>query len=156
MKRITIAVSVVVLVLAVAAWAQTSAQQTREIAEHTEQELIKLENWWNDAWIKRDITPFDRIMADDCFITTDEGNIVTKAQDIANVKSGDDVAISVVSDEWKVRVYGDAAVVTYRMALKGQFKGKDNSGLFRWTDTWIKKDGRWQCVAAHLSRIAQK
>ena len=149
MKRNVFAVGLVVLVFGVAILAQT-------LTESVEQELIKLENWWNDAWIKRDITPFDRIMADDCFITTDEGNIVTKAQDIANVKSGDDVAISVVSDEWKVRVYGDAAVVTYRMALKGQFKGKDNSGLFRWTDTWIKKDGRWQCIAAHQSRIAQK
>jgi len=149
MKRIAIAISVVVLVFGVAILAQTQT-------ESVEQELIRLENEWNDAWVNRNIAIFDRVEADDYFMTSDEGNIITKAQDIADVKSGEDVATSVVSDEFKVRVYGDAAVVTYRMAVKGQFKGKDNSGLFRWTDTWIKKDGRWQCVAAHLSRIAQK
>jgi len=153
MKRIAIAVCVVVLVLAVAVIAQTPAQLT---SGSVEQELIRLENEWNDAWVNRNITIFDRVEADEYFMTSDEGNIITKAQDIADVKSGEDVATSVVSDEFKVRVYGDAAVVTYRMAVKGQYKGKDNSYQFRWTDTWIKKDGRWQVVAAHQSRIAQK
>jgi hypothetical protein len=41
---------------------------------------------------------------------------------------------------------------TYKMRLEG----KETTGQIRFTDTWIKRDGRWQCVAAHNSTIAQK
>jgi len=149
MRRIVFAFGLVVLVFGVAILAQTQT-------ESVEQELIKLENEWNDAWVNRNIAFFERIYADDFMVTTSDGSVVTRAQDIANVKSGEDMATSAVSDEWKVRVYGDAAVVTYRMAVKGKEKGIDYSSQLRWTDTWIKKAGRWQVVAAHCSKIAQK
>jgi ketosteroid isomerase-like protein len=61
-----------------------------------------------------------------------------------------------VADDFKVRVYGDAAVVTFRITYKSQSKGKDTSGQERITDTRVKLAGRWQCVASHESRIAQK
>jgi hypothetical protein len=149
MQRIAFTVGLIVLAFGVTILARTQT-------ESVEQELIRLENEWNDAWVSRNVAVFDRIEADEYFMTTDEGNFITKAQDIADVKSGEDSATSVVSDEFKVRVYRDAAVVTYRMAVKGQYKGKDNSYQFRWTDIWIRKDGRWQVVAAHQSRIAQR
>jgi len=61
-----------------------------------------------------------------------------------------------VNDDFRVRVYGDAAVVTLRIAEKSKSKGKDISGQVRVTDTFIKLAGRWQVVAEHASRIAQK
>ena len=61
-----------------------------------------------------------------------------------------------VPNDMKARVYGDAAVVTGGNTTKETIKGKDISGLYRWTDTWIKKAGRWQCVATHASKIAEK
>jgi ketosteroid isomerase-like protein len=121
-----------------------------------EQELIKLENELNDAWINRDIAPFDRILADDYMGTDEEGNVVTKAQELANIKSGAYLSTSAVKDDIKVRVYGDAAVVTGRSTYKGQYKGKEFSSQYRWTHTWVKRAGRWQCVAGHSSEIAQK
>ena len=62
MKRIAFAVCVVVLVLAVAAWAQTPAQPKSEIVQ---QELINLENQWVDAVVKLDFAFLDRVLADD-------------------------------------------------------------------------------------------
>jgi len=156
MKRITIAVSVVVLVLTVAILAQTSAQQTSESAEHAEQELITLENEWADAWVKRDVAFFDRIMADDYTWTSPWGEVLTKAHNLALVKSGEDVIKSWVLADIEVRVYGDAAVVSGRDTIKETYKGEDVSSQNRWTHTWVKRAGRWQCVAAHSSEIAQK
>jgi ketosteroid isomerase-like protein len=153
MKRIAIAVSVVVLVLPVAVQAQTLAQTK---SGGVEQELIKLENEWADAWVKRDVAFFDRIMADDYTWTSPWGDVSTKAQDLALVKSGQDVVKSWVLADMKVRVYGDAAVVTGRDTVKETYKGEDVSGQHRWTHTWIKRAGRWQCVAAHSSEITQK
>jgi len=60
------------------------------------------------------------------------------------------------NDDYKVRVYGKAAVVTYRETVKGQYKDKDISGQSRETDTWVKLAGRWQIVATHLSKIVEQ
>ena len=81
---------------------------------------------------------------------------MTKAQALANLKSGADVYTSAVGDEWKVRVYGDAAVVLGRWTVKEQYKGKDVSGQYRFTDTWVKKGGRWQCVASAGTKITKE
>jgi ketosteroid isomerase-like protein len=156
MKRIAFAVCMVVLFFAVAILAQTSAQQTKEIAEHTEQELITLENEWAKSVVKLDLAFVERILADDYTWTDAVGNVHTKAEEIASIKSGQGVVTSSVNDKMKVRVYGDAAVVTGLTTQKGIEKGKEVSGQFRWTDTWVKLAGRWQCVADHVSNIAQK
>ena len=153
MKRIAIAVSLVVLVLAIAVQAQTPAQTK---SGGVEQELIKLENEWADAWVKRDVAFFDRIIADDYTWTSPWGEVWTKAQDLALLKSRQDVIKSWLLADMKVRVYGDAAVVTGRNTVKETYKGEDVSGQNRWTHTWVKRAGRWQCVAAHSSEIAQK
>jgi len=121
-----------------------------------EQELIKLENEWADAWVKGDVAFQERIVPDDYTWTSPWGGVSTKADNLALVKSGQDVVFSWVLDDMKVRVYGDAAVVTGRATIKETYKGEDVSGQERWTHTWVKLSGRWQCVAAHSSEIAQK
>jgi ketosteroid isomerase-like protein len=153
MRRIAIAVCVVVLVLGVTAWTQAPAQPK---SGSVEQELIKLENGWNDAMVKHDWAFLDQILADDYTGTSSDGIVSTKAQEIATLKSGDSVVKYAVADAFKVRIYGDVAVVTFLYTSKGESKGKDTSGQFRITDTWVKHAGRWQCVADHTSKIAQK
>jgi hypothetical protein len=115
MKRIAFAVSLTVLAFAVAIQAQTPA---RTKTGSVEQELIKLENEWADAWVKMDVAFFDRIEADDYTYTACEGSVWTKAQDLTLLKSGDSVITSWVLADMKVRVYGDAAVVTGRTTIK--------------------------------------
>jgi hypothetical protein len=121
-----------------------------------EQELIKLEDGWADAAVKGDVAFYDRILADDYTETHSDGSVSTKAQDIVDLKSGDVKFASVANDDYKVRVYGKAAVVTYRETIKGHYKDEDISGLYRWTDTWVKGAGGWQCVATHESKIIEK
>jgi ketosteroid isomerase-like protein len=163
MKRIAIAVSVAVLVLTVA----VSPQPNQEVEKQyqyalkkrlsPDQELIKLENEWADALVKHDWAFLDQILADDYIWTDPDGNVWTKAQFLASLKSGEDVLTAAVADEIRVRVYGDVAVVTGRTTVKEQYKGKDISGQYQWTDMWVKDyAGRWQCVASHSSRAPLK
>jgi len=149
MKRIAIAVSLAVLVFGAAILAQTQS-------ESVEQELIKLENEANDAWVKRDVEAYARLLADDYLTTEPDGVMMTKAQDLAQLKPDENTTTSAIADDFRVRVYGDAAVVTFRLTYKNQAKGKESTGQERFTDVWIKRAGRWQCVSLHFSRIAQK
>jgi ketosteroid isomerase-like protein len=153
MKRISIAVGVVVLVFAIAIQAQTPPQTQ---TESVEQELIKLENDWLQAFFKKDIAFSDRFLADDYMGTDEHGNVKTKAQEIAEIKAGAHLSTSGVQDNIKVRVYGDAAVVTGRNIMKGLFEAKEYSSPYLWTDTFIKRGGRWQCVASHVSKPISK
>jgi ketosteroid isomerase-like protein len=153
MNRIVVAVSVAVLVFAVGAQSQTPAQTKTGTAE---QDLLKLVQDWSNAEAKADVAFLDRILADDWEFTEADGVVTSKAQFLAALKSGDVVGISSVLDNIKVRVYGDAAVVTGRETFKAKVRGKDISSIGQWTDTWIKKAGRWQCVATHESLITQK
>jgi len=151
MRRITIAVSVVVLAVAL----QGCIQARRETGA-VEQELIRLEDEWANAWVKMDVRFFDRIMADDYVWTSPWGDISSKADNLAAANPQEDVVTSWVLADMKVRVYGNAAVVTGRSIIKEIYKGEDVSGQERWTHTWIRCAGRWQCVAAHSSEIGQK
>ena len=153
MKRIAFAVFVAVFLFAIGAQAQTPAQTE---VEHATQELIKIEKGCAEAYVNKDIAFLDQILADDFMGTDAEGNVLTKAQEFEDLKSDDYVPTSAVNEDIKVRIYGDAAVVTGRGIIKAQYKGKDASGQYQWTDTFIKRDGRWQLVATHSSGIPQK
>jgi hypothetical protein len=64
-------------------------------------------------------------------------------------------------EDMNARVYGvDAAVVTAiltgRKTLNGTFQGKDISARYRFTDVFVFRDGRWECVAAQSTLIAKK
>jgi hypothetical protein len=85
---------------------------------------------------------------------TDPGGAVeSKKESLADLRSGDLKYTSAVNDEFTVHIYENAAVLNYRSTVKGQFKGNDVSGQYRMTDMWVKRDGRWQCVAAHQSKL---
>lgn len=155
MKRALAAVALLTWVVPCLVWGQASPQKAAPAKSvSVQQQLIKLEQEWANAYVTRDIQTLNRVMADDHIYTDQDGTLLTKAQDLEEVKTGVFVATSFVSDDIKVRVYGDAAVVTGRNTIKAQYKGKDASGQWRWTDTWIKRGGVWQCVATHSSKIA--
>ena len=123
---------------------------------NVEQELIRLENEANEAWLKRDVEAYARLLADDYIETDPHGTMATKAEELELVKSTKTTVISAIADDFRVRVYGDAAVVTFRLTVKNRIDGKETAGQERFTNTWIKRDGRWQCVAVHYSGITQK
>jgi hypothetical protein len=37
--------------------------------------------------------------------------------------------------------------------LKGNYKGQDISGKYRFTDTWVKRNGKWQVAASHSTKV---
>ena len=87
--------------------------------------------------------------------TDPDGAVSGKSADIDAIKTGKLRFSSFESDQMQALVYGDTGVVVGRQTQKATFDGKDISGTYRFTDTYVKRDGRWQCVAGQLTRIAK-
>jgi ketosteroid isomerase-like protein len=119
-----------------------------------EQVVAKLERDWADAIVKGDVATIDRILADDFSYTNWDGTIETKAQHIEGIKSKVYKVESLNLENLKVRVFGEAAVVTVGQVEKSQWKGKDNSGHYLFTDIYANRNGKWQVVAGHGCKIA--
>jgi ketosteroid isomerase-like protein len=120
------------------------------------QEVTALEVAWIDASRQHDVAWFERNVAASCILTDENGVVTDKAAMIADVKAGASQIASSSYENLKVQVYGDTAVATGISVTKATYKGKDNSGKFPWTDTWVKSGGQWQCVASHSSKIVPK
>jgi hypothetical protein len=121
-------------------------------AQSVQQQVKKLEIQWYDAIAKKDVAAIERLLADDFSETAPDGVVSTKADAIADLKSGEDAASSYANSDMRVRVYGDTAVVTY--VDKETVKGRDVSHTSRWTDTWVKRGSSWQCVSSQGTTIA--
>jgi hypothetical protein len=52
--------------------------------------------------------------------------------------------------EVKIRFFGDNLAIAYgsESRVKTSREGKDSLETLIWTDTWLKRDGRWQIIAA--------
>ena len=124
--------------------------------DNVEQTIRQLDREWIKAYSRRDTAVLDRIYADDLIVTNPDGSVGNKTEEIAGIKSGTFTFESITNEDVRVRVFGDMAVVTGRSKMKGRYKDQDISGGYRYTDVYIKRQGRWQAVALQITRITQK
>ncbi len=122
---------------------------------NAEQTLLQLERDWEQANAKNDLAALDRILAPEFVSTDSDGRLTTRAEGMARRKSGAVTFTAFTQDDYKVHLFGDAAIVTGRMTIKGKRDSKDWSGQERFTDTFVRRDGRWQAVSTHSSRVAR-
>ena len=115
----------------------------------------KLERAWLDAYEQHDTKAMDAIVADDFTITFPNGGMQTKPQIIASLKSPrptDGRSMKFRTEEVQPRAYGDVVILVGIVVTEYQRDGKTVSeSRQRYTDTYVKRNGRWQVVASHLS-----
>ena len=122
---------------------------------NVEQTLMQLEQQWNQALLAKDYKTVDQIMAEDWTGIDFRGMTVTKAETLAELKSGDSGNQSVELGEMTVKVFGNTAVVIGSDTEKSVYHGKDSSGRYAWTDVFVNRAGRWQAVASQSTKIAK-
>jgi len=122
-------------------------------SSHLEEELLKIENEFAEAIVRNDLEGIGRLVADDWIIIEPDGGIVDRARFFDVIKSGALTHEMMESEDLRVRVYGDSAVVTAITRTKGKFMRHEFSTQERATDVFVKRDGRWQCVLTHLTRF---
>lgn len=117
-----------------------------------QQKLMQIERNWVDAMVKNDPTVIDRIEADDYAYVMDDMK-GDKRGDVDQARSHAYAGTAELS-EMQVRVFGDAAIVTGKAALRdAKYNGKDVSGDYLFTDVFVKRNGQWQAVASHSNKV---
>lgn len=122
-------------------------------SENPEPAIRKLVTERDQAIQSADVATIDRIYADDYISTSNTGLLRTKAQVIEDFKTGALKIEAISSDDVNVRQHGDTVIVTGRMTSKGKDRDREVSGENRFTQVYVRKNGRWQLVAFHYSRL---
>ena len=126
-------------------------------AAAAEQEVRRTIEKYRTALLQKDAATLERIWADDYTFTNGAGETHSKAERLANLKSGATSLDSISEEEdMKVRVYGNVAVATSRVTIKGQYSGKQTSGQYRSIHVWVKGAAGWQLVANQITPVAAK
>ena len=149
-----LAITFLVLAMAVLTPAQAQKKGTTPGTDAASKALTDLEDKWVAALEKSDAATLDTILAD-TYVDTDEGSHRSDKQAVlAVLKSGDLKMTSVKISDMKVYVYGEAAVVTGSAAQTGNFKGQQLTEKITFTDTFIRRNGKWMAVASQRSPVA--
>ena len=155
MKRYVLIVATLTLLLGFPAG--VFAQGGSANAE-TEKEVRDALEKYRTALTQRDATALKQIWADDYTFINGAGEILTKAQRLANLDSrATSFDTITLGGDIKVRVYGnDAAISTSRVTIKGKYSGKSVNGDFQSMTVWVKTSGGWQLVANQVTPITGK
>jgi len=121
-----------------------------------EDELLRIEEAFAEAIVRNDLESIGRLVADDWVVIDPNGEIVDRTRFFEVIKSGALTHDTMDSEDFRVRVYGDSAVVTAITSTKGKFMGEEFITRERATDVFVRHEGRWQCVLTHLTRLPNK
>jgi ketosteroid isomerase-like protein len=113
--------------------------------------IRSLELQWTESYKQRQVDILSSLLADDFVITIENGSTYGKTGYISHsAEPSVHVEVAEMTD-LKVRMHGNAAVVTGAYHEKGDSDGKRYEYHDRFTDVWMKTGGTWQVIASHYS-----
>jgi len=139
--------------LAYASIASLSAVHAQSVRSDR-QVLTELEQRWNDAFYRKDVAFIQSILADEFIATYDDGSRGDKAKELALAAGFNQQVESAVPDEFTIKIYRDTAVVWFTLHVVGIRQGQRAELTLRYTDVWVIRDGRWQCVSTQSTKVA--
>ena len=109
--------------------------------------LLQLEDGWASAVVRRDSATFERLL-DPGFVYTENDRLESRADVLHDVIHGSDTVTAAHNEDMVVHCFGTTAVVTGWLVLEGRGSGGTFVRRYRFTDTWMRRNGRWRIVAA--------
>jgi uncharacterized protein DUF4440/uncharacterized protein DUF3471 len=140
------------VVLCLSASMVYAADQTK--FSPAQQQVLNVRNALRDTALRRDMTAWSRYVADDCIFSTDDGTLITKAQFMEHVgKLPLEYDRSVNPRDYVVHLYGNTAVINFRLTGHEQFTDADIISEQRQTETYVKQNGAWLLVARQWGNL---
>jgi ketosteroid isomerase-like protein len=145
----------IVMILLCTTSLHVPAQGDTEAA--TQSKIVALEQLWNQAYKSGDTKALDSILDDAIVLVNDDGSVQSKAEFLASVKASAPQPTAqqqqVAPESFNVRVYGNVAIATGVMRVKGVEGGKPYTRHERFVDTWLLRHGTWVCIGTDATPV---
>ncbi len=130
-----------------------SSRQDRQAEERRRPEsdvraLLRLEDDWAKGLEPRDGALFNRLLAKG-FVYTENDHTMGRDALLRQLTRGSDRVTEAHNEGMRVHPFGDTAVVTGWLVVRGRGSNGPFHRRYRFTDTWARPGGDWQIVAAH-------
>jgi hypothetical protein len=120
----------------------------------TEKDVLQFERDACKAFLDADPVALKWVLTPDFTLTLSNGEVSTRGNEIDELRTWK-VHYDVFENyDMKARIYGDnVAIVLGKTHVKGTSEDEPFDRMFQFTDTVVKRDGRWQVAASHVSRL---
>ncbi len=135
-----------ILIVGAAAIAVTAAFDFMQKPSATQKAVFALEEEWTRALVRRDTMAFKRLTTPG-FVYTEDNVVMTQGELIKAIVTGDKVDWA-GNEGMKLHDYTPVAVVTGVLVVRGRKNNKTYTNRYRFTDTWLYRNGKWQAIAA--------
>jgi ketosteroid isomerase-like protein len=119
------------------------------------EQVKRLESERVKALVAGDVKTIEQVFADDLVYTHSNAVLDTKASFIESIKSGAVKYEEMSHRDVKARAYSNTVVLTGASAVRVRANGRQMSFQIRFTNVYVRRDGRWQMVAWQSSRLPQ-
>jgi ketosteroid isomerase-like protein len=129
--------------------------QSRTALDADRNRILSLENAWNQAVHAQDTTALKMLLGAELVYVDFDGRLMDNAAYLASVRSEAKHPERIVSESMDVHLYGAVAVVNGVYRETGTRSGKPYALRERFTDTWLRQNDRWVCVASQSTLASQ-
>jgi hypothetical protein len=147
--KITVCLSIVLCALLGSAFAQAGNDSS------TEATIRALERAWVDGQSRNDNRALDLIF-DNSLVYIEYGNLVTKAEYLARIKSEGPQLSQIIMEHMTVRTFGSTAIVVGTYRERDLRNGRPRLMRWRFIDTWVYKQAGWVLVAAGAAPLKEE
>jgi ketosteroid isomerase-like protein len=127
------------------------------LAQQTElDQLKKINARFIHNFVTNDVTSHDQLIHPRFICITSQGAWVTREEYLKAWANGFDPDVIVYWDyrDEKITVIGNTALVRSVNKYIIRKDGKETTGMSQYTDTYVKEDGRWQCIQAQITPVS--
>jgi len=118
--------------------------------------LKAMEKEWEASF--NDPLVIEKLVSDDFVGTSPDGRVVSKKSLLREAKTSTGPAPTTVAHDLDVHFYGPnvAVIVGAAKQTDKNSAGRTVRHDFRFTDTWVLRDGKWQCVASQAVLVQKR
>jgi len=156
MKRASLGLVLMAVLTVLSAELRAQSAGPKSASSDRTDEIIALEKAFDEAIVRWDVAALDKMTSEDFTLIGLNGNLLGKGEVLKYFATRAFEYEYRESDNVKIRVYGDAAVVTGRTLETVQKNGQDQSDAFRFTRVYIRQKGQWLLVALQPTRFAEQ
>jgi ketosteroid isomerase-like protein len=154
-RRFVLVVLLAVSMVGIVRLPAASAEGGPESAEQAKKEVLEINEKVDQALLAKDADALAPYLSEDLDYTNQFGELVTKAEWLANIRSGKLTNVDLKHEMVHLHVFGNAVVAVGLSHTTLIYQGKVSHDPRRFTRVFVKQDGGWRLVAQHVTLIAK-